>query len=88
MREWHINLCVQWILRGRGRPPPSEWQVDLGVSWITARPKGRPLAMAVGGGATGPARQGRGGAQCNDRRAEGVQGWEWQKMIFILTKGG
>ena len=48
MREWHIDLCVQWILRGQGRPPPSEWQVDLGVSWITARPKGRPLAMAVG----------------------------------------
>lgn len=50
MREWHIDLCVQWILRGRGRPPPSEWQVDLGVSWITARPKGRPLAMAGEGG--------------------------------------
>lgn len=50
MREWHIDLCVQWILRGRGRPPPSEWQVDLGVLWITARPKGRPLAMTVGWG--------------------------------------
>ncbi len=53
MREWHIDLCVQWILRGQGRPPPSEWQVDLGVSWIAARPKGRPLAMAGAGAIVG-----------------------------------